>query len=733
MLHRLLPAMALMLLLSANAAAQGLIIPRERLLPPDRIIPRPMPIPQVLKIKSIQITTNINLQVATTKVEQVFTNDTPYVLEGTYVFPVPESASLSEFAIYDGDKRVVGEVMERKKARQIYDQIVRSMRDPGLLEYVGKDLFQASVFPIPAKSDKKIELIYTQVLKNDNGQISYRYPLGSGQRALDAPTGQVSASVQIASPIAIKNIFSPSHQISITNDGERKARVSFEVSGEKVYQDFQLFYNLSDKDFGASLLTYREPGKDGYFLLLISPKLTFSEKELVAKDVVFILDTSGSMSGEKIKQAKAALMFGVRALSERDRFNLISFSGEERLMDAQLVTATQANVDKAIKFIDSLRAEGGTNIHDALIAGLKLFESNDRPRMLVFLTDGLPTVGVTDIKRILDAVAQANKAGVRLFVFGVGYDVNTHLLDKLADDNRGASDYVEPQENIEVKVSNFFTKINHPVLADLSLDFGGAETDLIYPRQLPDLFRGSQIALIGRYKDQGDRNNVTIKLTGKVNGRERRIDFDRMSFPLTSTENQFLPRLWAVRRVAWLMDQIRLNGETAELRDEVVALGARYGIVTPYTSYLITEDDIRAATRRGRDFIGVVPGDSKTETRMAPGIAGAMPPAPLNQPQATGQGAVQQSKAIRERMKQATVEDDTQNTRTIGNKTFVLKNGVWTDTEFKEGSNPPVVDLKFGSDQYFDLVTKEPKLAEFFALGKRVVVVFNGKVYRVEE
>jgi Ca-activated chloride channel family protein len=672
-------------------------------------------VPRALKIKSVQVTTRIDSQVATTRVEQVFENDTPYVLEGSYFFPIPESASITDFAIYNGDKRMAAEIMEKAKARQIYNEIVRKMIDPGLLEYAGKDLFQANVFPIEPRSARKIELSYTQVLKSEGGTVSYRYNLGAGQRLLTQPVRQVSASVEIDSPIDLKNIYSPTHSISVKRDGERRARLSFESTGREPQKDFQLYYSLSEKDFGLSLLTHREPGKDGYFLMLLSPKVSIGEQERVAKDVVFVFDTSGSMSGEKIEKARAALRFGVESLSPRDRFNIISFSGEEHLMKASLAEATAETKREANGFIERIRAEGGTNINDALVAALRQFQSSDRPGLVIFMTDGLPTVGTSDVKQIIKNVGEANRARARIFSFGVGYDVNTSLLDQVSLDNRGVSDYIEPNEDLEVKVSNFFAKVNHPVLSDLRLDMGGVEADMLYPRTLPDLFKGSQLAIVGRYKNSPD--GVTVRLTGKMAGRDETLSFAGQGFPADRSENRFLPRLWATRRVGYLLEQIRLNGESRELTDEIVALGTRFGIVTPHTSFLVTED-MRDVARR------------------QPATSAPRALYDLTQPleSSSGAAAVARSRAERE-MKQSVAVDSPDayltGIRTAGAKTFRLNDGVWIDTEYDENARLPKVTVKFGSDEFFDLIAKEPQLGELFAVGEKVVVVFKGKVYQV--
>lgn len=733
---------------AASVRAQGVIVPREcepRRCPRPFPMPRPVPLPRALPIKSIKIETKIMGQVATTRVEQIFRNDTDFTLEGTYFFPIPETASVQEFAIWDGERRLVGEVRSREEARRIYDEIVRRQRDPGLLEYVGKNLFQASIFPIPPHSDKKLELAYTQVLRAESGTVAYRYPLGTGRNL--QTINRVAGHIEIDSREPLRNIYSPSHAIeTVREGGDRRARISFEKEPGREAQDFQLFYSLSREDFGLSLVTHREPGKAGFYLLMISPRNDWAAEQYAAKDVVFVLDTSGSMADEgKMEKARAALLFGVRSLRANDRFNVVSFAGEEHLMANGMIAADATGRARGEEFVRGLRPVGGTNINDALVAGLRLFDRQTRPKMLVFMTDGLPTVGETNVNRIIENARAAHAPGVRLFTFGVGYDVNTALLDKLAAENSGVADYIEPKEDLEVKISNFFTKVNHPVLTDLALDMGGVETDLIYPRNLPDLFRGSQVTLIGRYRNSGDMRNVRLRLTGRVGDTARTFAYDDLRFPLTENDHDFLPRLWATRRVGWLMEQIRTNGEQRELRDEIVDLGTRYGIVTPYTSYLALEPggesrfvgppvplpingrrETNRALSRGAGATGSSRNATSTPRTAAPDDLAALR-------MDTGRAAVQQSKKAREQQETKTVQADAAQTsvRSVAGKTFYLRDGVWVDAEFKAEAKLSETPLVFGSDDYFALLRREPRLAEFFALGERVVVIYKDRVYRV--
>ncbi len=715
-------ALALLFSAALTTHAQGVIVPGpcERCPRP----PRPITLPRSLPIKSIKIDTKIISQVATTHVEQIFRNDTDAVLEGTYFFPLPEAASISEFAIWDGDRRLVGEVRSREEARRIYDEIVRRQRDPGLLEYAGKDLFQASIFPIPAHSDKKLELTYTQVLQAQSETVAYRYPLGVGRQVTQI--GSVSGRIELESKDTVRNIYSPSHAIDVKHSGDHRAMISFESGSGKEPQDFQLFYAISSQDFGVSLLTDREAGKDGYFLLMISPKDDWSEQEYTAKDIVFVLDTSGSMAEEgKMVKARAALLYGIRILRPQDRFNVISFAGEEHLMETGLVGADDQGRKRGESFVQALQPVGGTNINQALSTALRQFDSSSRPKILVFLTDGLPTVGETNTTRIIDNARQARPPSVRLFTFGVGYDVNTALLDKLANENGGVADYVEPKEDLEVKVSNFFAKINYPVLTDLKLDMAGVETDLVYPRSLPDVFRGSQVTLIGRYRNPIDMDYVRLTLTGASSGKARTFYYNNLHFPMREENNDFLPRLWATRRVGWLMEQIRTNGEQKELRDEVVDLGTRYGIVTPYTSYLALEQNAQP-----QDVTGFAGGRALNRLPAnAPSPKAKMDPGAI-----TGMAGVQQSKRARAQQETVRVEKDEELSsavKTVGGKTFYLRDSVWTDAEFNAEARLPETAVTFGSNEYFALLKQKARLAQFFSLGERVIVVFEGRVYRV--
>ncbi|MCU0645689.1 MAG: VWA domain-containing protein, partial [bacterium] len=545
------------------------------------IIPRPIPPfePAMPKLTEHKINVEIIDQVSRVKVDQVFYNDSKQPIEGTYYFPLPKEASVSDFKMIVDGKVLSGELLDKEKARQIYEDIVRRNIDPALLEYVDYNLFSAKIFPIPPQKERKIILEYSLLLKLDGELVQFSYPLHgrieSGRfapppsRPYPGPPHVIPLQdredkiatkdendtkrlteisqiifVDLKSKIPLKNIYSPSHDVDISRTDDHHARISYEGKRKDSEDNFVLYYSLSQKDFGLSLLTYRpEEKENGFFMLLISPKTEIAKDEIINKDIVFILDVSGSMEGEKITQAKNALQYCIKNLDNDDRFNVIAFSTESRLFKKDLVSALEFRND-AINYIDRLEAKGGTNINEALLDALKLEGNAKRPMSLVLVTDGLPTVGETNIGSIITNATKQNKDKMKIFTFGVGYDVNTVLLDKIASQNQAVSDYIEPNEDIDKKISSFYDKISHPVLTDLEINYGKIEIEDVYPKKLPDLYQGSQLTVLGRFADE---KNTAITLTGKTKDKENKFAYDA-DFSSPKKENDFLPHLWATRK-----------------------------------------------------------------------------------------------------------------------------------------------------------------------------------------
>ncbi len=524
----------------------------------------------------------------------------------------------------------------------------------------------------------------------------------------------MAGSLEIRSSRDLKTIFAPSLAVDVTRKSGRHAIAGFELKQPKQLADITLLYSTSEDDIGVSVLTEKADGEAGYFLLSIAPGFQL-DAPAIPKEVVFVLDTSGSMRDEgKIEKARAALRFGIRTLKNGDLFNIISFATSTRAFRERPVAASDENVQAAVQFVDQLEASGGTNFHEALQQAMTSFGTETaRPRYLVIMTDGLPTVGETDPAKILKLVENKAIERLRLFTFGVGYDVNTFLLDRLAASGKGAPAYVRPQEDLELAMSGFFKKISEPVLTDLKLEMRGIEAYDMYPPRLQDLFHGSEVMVLGRFRQAGKTN---IVLTGQVQGKARKIEMPSQDFG-ASKPTAVLDRLWAQRKVAFMLDEIRLNGENTELKDEVIRLARRYGFVTPYTSYLAVDDESMAVPVSGSARRDVI--------RLSPGVFNSAQQAP------SGRAAVEAAVTI-QGMKESSELQDQGAFRRVAGKDFVLEGDQWVDAELKNAAKLPVRTLRVGSDEYIRVVMENPELARFFSLGERVKVVWKGVVYQVE-
>jgi Ca-activated chloride channel family protein len=672
-----------------------------------------------LTIEYQRVNTSIDNQIATTHIEQLFVNDNDWMLEGTYLFPLPEGAAVNQLTMWVDGQPIEAKILEKEEARQIYDEIVRQLRDPALLEYVGTQAIQANVFPIPPRDERRVEIEYTQVLPADNGVIHYIYPQ-STDLYTNTPLENQSIRVEVRSDEAIRAIYSPSHPVAVSREGDFRAVVGYEESSVVADTDFELYYTVAPEEIGLNLLSYKEAGEDGFFMLLVAPSVEVDE--VIAKDVILVLDTSGSMEGEKMAQAQEAARYVVGHLNADDRFNIVPFSTGVRLYQNELVPAD--NPGDYQSFIERLEAIGGTNISQSLLEAANLVDPQ-RPTTIIFLTDGLATEGIVETPLLLDTVKQAMPANARIFVFGVGDDVDPDLLDALAENHRGTATYVRPYQAIDEEVGSFYAKVSSPVLSDISLDFDGIVVEQMYPDTLPDLFAGTQLVLTGRYREGGPAD---IVLRGMVNGEPQTFTYADNLFRTQGGED-FIPRLWATRAIGHLLREIRLRGDNPELVQSIVNLSIRYGIITPYTSYLIEEDDI--FTQAGREDIAEgmtvevtrVVGEAVEEAAAAADMAAAEAPMALPSALPTmtaGTPAAGEKTAVSDQVV------------IVGSKTFVWENGRYTDTAFDPGKQAPL-PIAFASDAYFDLIAANPELGPYFALGPKVLVVAGGQAYETVE
>ena len=720
-------AATLLLGLCGMATAQPMLVPTDRGV-------------QALAMEYYRVEMDVTDGVADADVKMGFRNHTSRQLEATFIFPLPDGAVIGEFRMEMNGKWVEGKVLEKKEAERIYTSIVARMKDPGLLELVGKNLFQARVFPVPANGVQKIELSFATSLPQEGGNFSLTYPLKTARNFCNTAK-DFTFSVKLHSSTPLKSIYSPSHKLSISKKGDKDAVVGYEQQGATFAEDLKLFYSVDYNDVGLSVLSYAKKGEPGFFMLLAAPGAKDTADEIPDKKLLFVVDTSGSMNGEKMDRVKSALTYAIRKLKEGDEFNIIRFSTDvERMFDSAR-KATDANRDEALKFVSDMEASGGTAIDEALTTGTAAI--TDPETLVVFLTDGEPTIGETDIKKIAANVQLTNRLGARIFPFGVGVDLNTVLLDQLARDHRGSPTYLSPDKDIETSLATFYDKISHPVLSNIKLSMPGAKVFSVLPGHIPDLFRGEQLVIVGRYRKPGA---TLIRVEGTLGGKKKSYDFETR-LPEKSQEKDFIPRLWAKRQVGVLLEQIRIEGEQRALVDEVTQLATRYGIVTPYTSYLVTEpgDDTGRdphpprPVRRHRDE------DRSRGPRAgtSSGPGGAPAAAPVMEAEESiadmadlkkesGGKAVEVARKVKQMKNAQVAGEDMGSMRVAGGKTFRWESGGWVDEDVA-GATGKRVRIKPYSQAYFELAAASDDLARILSLGEKVTFLFKGIVVEVAD
>ncbi len=744
--------LSLLILLSATfpVTAQGIIVDPP-IIPPHPPVERK---PPSVTVQSHRVDATVTGPVAAVRVTQVFRNHSAQIQEGTFIFPLPEDAAISDFQMTVDGQVLEGKLLKKEEARRIYEEIVRQQRDPALLEYVGRDLFQASIFPIPAQSSRTVELTYREVVWLENGLHRFRVPLGS--RRSNQPPATVAVNVELAGQAGLRTLYSPSHEVVIERTGSDAAVIGFESSDPAQQRDFTLYWGSDQAAVGVNLLSYKPAGEDGFFLLLAAPSVDVAADAVIERDIVLVLDVSGSMEGEKIIQAQAAARFVVEHLNEGDRFALVSFSTGVDRWKGELQAANGESRASAQKWIDRLRASGSTDINRALLEALALVDNSEdssRPAYLLFLTDGLPTQGEENADRIVANAQRSAPVGrsLRLYTFGVGYDVNTDLLDEVSASLGGRSSYVAPGEKIDEAVSSFYAGVSTPVLSALAVTFtdaGGKRLDVndSYPFPLPDLFAGGQLVWAGRYPTGG---KVDVRLTGQVNGVAHSFAYHGLELATGGGESA-VARLWATRKIGSLLTAIRRNGANPETVDAIIELSLEYGIVTPYTSYLVEEPGVAVGdssvvwsegVRWSPDGTGTTWSNSPFGGDAAPRAqAYAAAPTAIAESaaaDASGAFAVQASKT-RSQLSEAETAPEDERVRYVAGKSFVQVGQVqaaddslyplWVDTALTGEMTPR--PIPFGSAAYFALAG-DARVAQWLSLSPTLVVVIDGEAVQI--
>ncbi len=550
---------------------------------------------QKMWIKTVNVDVEIQDQVAVTHVDQIFYNEMNTSVETIYIFPLPENAMITELIYWANGKRYVAEIRERQEAVNDYNRRLRQWLDPALLEYLGDNLFRLSIVPVNAKTEVRTEITYAEPLTYDMGKVSYTFLLNTLELS-PQPLQSVSLDLDAQTQTGYKSFSSPSHQNSTATRIEKVADNHYHLffGDENFYPDQDLiveFETVMD-NVDMRVLTYvPEPadsfGTDRFYAMWITPPDTVEGNEVIPKDIVFTADVSSSMDGERMEQVKEALYNLLDLLNADDRFNIITFGTFVEKFRDDFVKANENNINDARDFVYQMYALGMTNIDEGLKTSLSLSYRDTSSNNLIFLTDGKPTWGETNQDSILAHVQKLNTSEVRIFSFGVGEDISRALLYRLSEQNHGYDQYIAADDSIALVVNKHFQRISKPVLRNVRIDFGGLDTWDRYPKQINDLFWGTQLLYMGLYDNAG-----TFPVTLKGDMRSEQFEETQMvTFSDTLGGHRFIPRLWARAKIDHLMDLIEIYGETDELVDQIVELSLRFQILTPYTAFYSDPDD----------------------------------------------------------------------------------------------------------------------------------------------
>ena len=548
-----------------------------------------------LEIEEQAVTVTINNGIAVTQVDQTFRNTEDRTVEALYTFPVPEGASVANFSMWIGGKEMIGEVVEKQRAREIYNSYKQQPRpkDPGLLEQTDYKTFEMRIFPINAKAQQRVRITYYQQLDYDHDWATYVYPLATNAEGANEQrtTGRFALDLRVLSEVPIDQLESPSHpdDFAFAQQGDKVRQASLEVQGGSLARDVVVAYHATRPHTGVDLIASKPEGDDGYFMLTLTAGEELDAAS-VPMDYVFIVDSSGSMAmQDKLMLSRGAVEAFVDALGPDDRFEVMSFDVQPSLAFSELRNADDAAKAEAATFLASQRARGGTILAPALTTAYRYAEkAGDRPLNVVVLSDGM-----TEQRERTELLQQirSRPQNTRVFCIGVGNEVDRPLLEELARDSGGLASFISRGDNFERQAKAFRRKLTRPVATDLKIAIDGVQIYGVEPANLPALYHGQPMRVFGRYTGGGD---ARATITGNITGQPM-TNAVPLRLPVADNEpnagNPEIERMWAFHRIANLLADADRRDARSGVTDEVIKLGELYSIVTPYTSFIVLEND----------------------------------------------------------------------------------------------------------------------------------------------
>ncbi|HEX2693181.1 MAG TPA: VIT domain-containing protein [Gemmatimonadaceae bacterium] len=662
------------------------------------------------------------------EITETYVNQGNRIGEADFMFPLPKGAAFQDLKLSINGEMVSGETMSSDRARQIYEEIVRRQRDPALLEWMGYGLLRARIFPIAPGEEKKVVVRFQTVAEREGdalridyfrGQRTNQWAMGSNQDA----QARTSFVLTYPNDPMYGTAYSPTHSIfeqqyGSVDDEDAGSGQTFASNNRGATRRFEirdargevtLLIPVRRSASPAITMLANAPGNDdGFALITLSPPSI--RPRPVPRDLTFVIDVSGSMSGEKIEQARAAGKQVLRTLSPMDRFRLIDFSSDVRTFRDDFSAATRENIRAAERYLDQLDAQGSTNISGALDEALSTRVQSGRLPIVLFLTDGQPTVGERDPSAIAASVAK-RLGSRRVFTFGVGADLNVSLIEQLALEGRGTASFVRPEESVERAVGIVASRLTSPLVTDVRVHADGVRLLKMHPSGPVDIFAGEDLVILARYDGSG---NAVLRFDGQTTSGP--VSWaTRVNFPDRTRENPFIARLWATQRIGYLSAEKRKHGGSQEIDDEIRSLGERFGIPTEFSSYLVVEPGMNQRRQ--------LSGNSSLQQSVVTGAGSAAnAPAPAAvQFEAAKSAAAQRSATSLSAADAASGVRENTSIRRVGTVTFMLRDGVWTDVRYKNSGS--VLKIKPFSDAYFRVLELEPDLREPFSVGERAIVV----------
>lgn len=603
MTAKILIVIAFLMFAPAVARAQsGVLIPSST----------EKPDPAVLSLDEMSVNVLIDNQYARVRVTQIFGNRTDRVQEGRYVFLIPTTASISDFAVWDGDVRIPGVILEKRRAEEIYNDLALQSIDPGLLKQEGEDTastaFTVQVAPIPAYGTKRLELEYTELLSVDNLESYFSFPLKPSEYGAQS-VGHLEIRLQLTSrvPMSDLSIKGKAYALNFIDNSAQYKSATFAANDVQLTEDFAFSYGLNVRGTAFEFLAYRAPERitadelrdprlaerepDGYFeaaaVFNQGGRSPGASSPPPARSILVMLDASLSMQFEKLDRAYEAAESLLRSLTPQDAFNVMLFNDDVAVFSNNAVDARSDQVERALAFIKSSYLSGGTDVGSALDRAASLAKAmpSRKERSIVMITDGNSTLATTRTKAIVDRFQKANDSGpqARLYVFGIGADTNLRLLGELARASRGYFDWSRETDDLSFKLKSFVSKVGRDPIDSLKLQNADASNFYqVYPDYDATAYDGARLSFVGRYKRPGP---ASLTLTGNEAGKPVRFT-QTVELPQRDDAHPHVPRMWARARVDALLRQIALDGETKEAIDEIIALSKKYKFVTPYTSFL---------------------------------------------------------------------------------------------------------------------------------------------------